>query len=221
MGIDSPHSGMGLEHHQRDANPSAGGRRNFGRRRAKTMETKHARVPTGPCPWRDYLKTMSPLTNQAQTAHNFGQTAYRSDEWLERSKSRTSLLPVQSHDTHYVTDSHFLRPFTEAPNQPRAEKNLKWWSDTHKKEKNWGLVPSMPSALMDSSHLTLGQCDGSGVHIGHSLKVPGHVPSIRRGKGVPIGRVTVPAYQFTDSIQIQGKIKRSKIGDLGWDPDHL
>ena len=65
------------------------------------------------------------------------------------------------------------------------------------------------------------QCDGSGVHIGHSLKVPGHVASIRRGKGVPIGRVTVPAYQFTDSIQIQGKIKRSKIGDLGWDPDHL
>merc|ERR1711865_626830 len=195
----------------------SGQRRTFGRRsrpNSVALKNKKARVQTGPCPWRDHLKNLSPLTNQAQTAHNFGGQAYRSDEWLERSKSRTSLLPVQSHDAHYVADSHFLRSFNEAPNQPRLPRGQGWWSGTHKKEKHWGLVASMPNSIMKDSSLVKDGGDPSGVHIGHSLDVPGFATSVRRGKGVPIGRVTVPAMQFTESIQVQGKVKRSKIGDL-------
>merc|ERR1712070_1171361 len=65
-------------------------------------------------PWKQRLKALSPLSNRPATVKNFAPNVYRSRNWLDKQKGRSGALPVQCHDAHYATDSHFLRGFSDA-----------------------------------------------------------------------------------------------------------
>jgi len=177
-------------------------------------QTRKARAYST-APWIEALKTISPLTNSAKTKQHFPDSTCRfaSDEWRNRTKRRTSSIPLQSHDRSLISDSHLLRSHKDhfdEPDQeaPITEKQRR--EGRNKRGKHWGLVPAAcPNVAWSDSNLTRKMADFH-VRKEHKDKHGGNV--FGRAKSLIVGRNAFVADFFTESAQPQDMQQLMKDG---------